>query len=292
MAKDLSKYSDKITRAALAASEELVTAGPAKKNKALRKTASLLWENRNKIKKANERDLAEAKKNGLSESMIDRLRADEKVIKKMMKGLREVAAQKDPVGEKFDSRKRPNGLRIEKMRVPIGVIFIIFESRPNVTIDSAALCLISGNATILRGGKEAINTNLALASVFSEGLKSCGLSPDCVQIVNTPDRAVVPMLLGRAGEIDLVIPRGGEKLIEAVVRDSKIPVLKHYKGVCHLYLAEDCNKKMGINMAVNAKTQRPGVCNALETLLLDEKLSAAYVQKVISVLKENGVTVY
>jgi glutamate-5-semialdehyde dehydrogenase len=199
--------------------------------------------------------------------MLDRLTLDEKRIHAMAESVRHIADQPDPVGEVIHGSIRPNGLRLEKVRVPIGVVLIIFESRPNVTSDAAALCIKSGNATILRGGKEALHSNAAIAACVQNGLRDAGLNPDAVQLVDSTDRAVVGELLKLEGLIDLAIPRGGESLIRAVVQQAHIPVIKHYTGNCHVYVDTAANEQMAINLCVNSKTQRPGVCNAAETLL-------------------------
>ncbi len=255
------------------ASRKLAAASTETKNGALEATADLLVSQAPALIEANALDLAAAEKNGLSSAMIDRLRLDDDRIGKMAEGLRQVASLPDPVGEVMSEITRPNGLNIRKVRVPIGVITIIFESRPNVTADAAALCLKSSNATILRGGKEAINSNVAIGKVISEGLASAGLPGDAVSVVPTTDRAAVGALLKLDSLIDLVIPRGGEALIRRVVEESTIPVIKHYRGVCHVYVDKAADLDMARGIIVNAKCQRPGVCNAAETLLVHKDVA-------------------
>jgi glutamate-5-semialdehyde dehydrogenase len=235
--------------------------------------ADLLEQQADTIFRENRKDLDRAEAAGLSAAMVDRLKVDEKTIASMAGGLREVVAYADPVGTMGPTRVRPNGLRVARMRIPLGVIGIIYESRPNVTIDAAGLCLKSGNAVILRGGSEAIASNRALARIIAQALASTGLPPQAAQVVPTEDRAAVNALLAQEEFVDLIIPRGGEGLIRFVVEHSKIPVLKHYKGVCHVFVDESADLKMAMDIAFNAKVQRPGVCNALETLLVHRQVA-------------------
>ncbi len=246
------------------------------KNQALTAIAGLIRKNAAAIQAENTKDIEIAKTNGLTPAMIDRLTITDGVIDSMAHGLLFVAGLEDPVGSLSDSSIRPNGLEIAKMRIPLGVIGIIYESRPNVTVDAAGLCLKAGNAVILRGGSEAIHSNMALASVIQEGIKEAGLPGAAVQAVPVPDRAAVDILLKQEESIDLIIPRGGEGLIRHVVALSTIPVLKHYKGVCHAYVDDKADFDMAANIIVNAKAQRPGVCNALETLLVHEKVAETF----------------
>jgi len=237
----------------------------------------------------NALDLEEGRKAGLSTAMLDRLKLDPSRIASMAKGLREIAAQPDPVGQILSSRIREGGLSIEKITVPLGVVFFIYESRPNVTTDAAGLCLRSGNAILLRGGKEAIHSNRVLGRIISEAVAAAGLPDKSVQLVQETDRSLVGELLQRDREIDLVIPRGGEGLIRAVAEQSKIPVLKHYKGVCHLYVHPSADPSTAANVVLNAKVQRPGVCNALEKLLFDRAMETDLGHGILQSLADAGV---
>jgi glutamate-5-semialdehyde dehydrogenase len=259
--------SDLLARAREAASS-LAAASTAQKDAALMKAAEKLPTAAASLKRANDEDVRAAEAAGISKAMIDRLRLNDKRIAEMAEGLRSVAALRDPVGEIISGWTRPNGLRIEKVRVPLGVILMIYEARPNVTTDAAALCLKSGNAVILRGGKEALRSNLAVHAVMADALRETGLDPACVQMVNTADREVLDLLLKAEGKIDLVVPRGGESLIRAVTEKSRIPVIKHYRGVCHTFVDASADLDMAEKVCMNAKVQRPAVCNAMETLLV------------------------
>jgi glutamate-5-semialdehyde dehydrogenase len=265
-----------IAKNARKASRTMAVIGSNQKNQALLTIADLIRKNAPSIQAENAKDIEQARKKGLTPAMIDRLTITDKVIEGMAEGLIFVAGLEDPVGSLSDSTIRPNGLEIAKMRIPLGVIGIIYESRPNVTVDAAGLCLKAGNTVVLRGGSEAINSNMALASVIKEGIKESGLPEACVQMVPVPDRAAVDILLKQEESIDLIIPRGGEGLIRHVVALSRIPVLKHYKGVCHAYVDDSADLEMAVNIIVNAKAQRPGVCNALETLLVHEKIAERF----------------
>ena len=237
----------------------------------------------------NAKDVAAAEEKGMTAAMLNRLRIDGKVIADMVQGLREVAALEDPVGEVNEMRRRPSGITVGRMRVPLGVILMIYESRPNVTIDSAALCLKAGNAVILRGGSEAIHSNLALAQVLTDVLTRHGVNPSIVQVLSFTEREGIDILLQQEETIDLVIPRGGEGLIRAVTEKSRIPVLKHYKGVCHAFVDADADFDMAISIIVNAKVQRPGVCNALEGVLVHREIAADFLPRMAHVLKKEGV---
>jgi len=239
----------------------------------------------------NLKDMAAGEKKGLSAAMLNRLQLTEKVIGEMVQGLREVAALEDPVGEVGDMRRRPSGIVVGRMRVPLGVILMIYESRPNVTIDSAALCLKAGNAVILRGGSEAIHSNLALAKVLQDVLSKHAVDPNIVQVLGFTDREGVDILLQQEAYIDLVIPRGGEGLIRAVTEKSRIPVLKHYKGVCHCFVDADADQDMAIPVILNAKVQRPSACNALEGLLVHREIAEEFLPKVAQALKKQGVRI-
>ena len=261
------------------------------KNEVLYKMASLLEEEQDIIKQENQKDLSAGEKVGLSSAMLDRLTLNSKRINSMIKGLKEVAELSDPIGSSYDSRTRPNGLEISKMRVPIGVILMIYESRPNVTVDSAALCLKSGNCIILRGGKEAINSNRILAALFQRALRECELPEQAIQLVETTDRAAIDELLKQSGSIDLVIPRGGEGLIRAVAEKSKIPVIKHYKGVCHVYIDKQADLKKAREIAINAKVHRPGVCNAMETLLINRNMPELFISELLDAFHNLNVEI-
>ncbi len=241
------------------------------------------------LRNANEKDLAGSGELGLSDAMIDRLRLTDERIESMAAALEQIAAQTDPVGMTISAQNRPNGLRIEKRRVPIGVIAIIYESRPNVTADAAGLCLKSGNACILRGGREAMNSNLAIAKALREGIVAAGLPAECVTMIDDPDRDIVTAMCKAEGLIDLIIPRGGEGLIRAVTSAATIPVIKHYAGNCHVYVHRDADLAMAERIVINAKCQRPGVCNAAETLLVDESIAPAFLPTVAAKLADAGV---
>jgi glutamate-5-semialdehyde dehydrogenase len=260
------------------------------KNQALAAIARRIKENAAAIQTENAKDIERARKNGLSPAMIDRLTINDTVITSMADGLTFVAGLADPVGSLSDSSIRPNGLEIARMRIPLGVIGIIYESRPNVTVDAAGLCLKAGNAVILRGGSEAIHSNMALAAVIDQGIRETGLPDAAVQVIPVPDRTAVDILLKQEESIDLIIPRGGEGLIRHVVALSTIPVLKHYKGVCHAYVDEKADLDMAVNITVNAKAQRPGVCNALETLLVHAGIAKTFLPRSHETLIAAGVT--
>ena len=259
------------------------------KNKVLHSTAKKLVEAKAHLQQENEKDLKNGKEKGLSSAFLDRLELSDKVINSMVQGLEEVAALPDPVGEVTKMWKRPNDLLVGRVRIPLGVIGMIYESRPNVTIDAAALCLKAGNSVILKGGSDAIHSNLALASILQQALDENGVPGEAVQVVPTTDRSAVTELLSREEEIDLIIPRGGEGLIRFVVENSKIPVLKHYKGVCHCYVDKDCDQDMAIEICFNSKVQRPGVCNAMEGMLVHEDVADSFLPKMGERFKEAGV---
>ncbi|KMQ50466.1 Gamma-glutamyl phosphate reductase [Chitinispirillum alkaliphilum] len=260
-------------------------------NRALITMAKLVSDQKNWLKDENSKDLKAGAEKGLSSAMLDRLTLSDKTLDSIIKSLHEVAGLSTSVGKTSDERVRPNGLKIYKTRVPIGVIGIIYESRPNVTVDAAAICLKSMNAVILRGGSEAFHSNTALAALFSKALEQEGLPSSAVQLVPTIDRSAIEFLLHREEEIDLIIPRGGEGLIRMVVEKSRIPVIKHYKGICHVYISEHADMEKAVNIAVNAKVHRPGVCNAMETLLLDSSLETENRRKILFALREKNVTI-
>ena len=272
---NLTDQMTRLAQRAKAASRELAKLTTAEKNSCLLAMADALEKNSAAIKEANALDMEFGAAHGLSAAMLDRLQLDDKRISGMAKGLREVAALPDPVGKILDERTRPNGLKLQKISTPIGVVVIIYESRPNVTADAASLCFKSGNATILRGGKEALNSNQIIAQTMIEaGKKTLAHFPEHpIQVVPTPDREAIPILLSLTQYVDLCMPRGGESLIRAVADCSKVPVIKHYKGVCHVFVDADADLKMAEEIVMNAKVQRPGVCNAAETLLVDRKIA-------------------
>lgn len=259
------------------------------KNDVLVLTADRLWEQRDVIQKENEKDLASARHKGLSEAFIDRLILSDKVIRSMAEGLRDVAALPDPVGEVPRMWRRPNGLTVGRVRIPLGVIGMIYESRPNVTIDAAGLCLKAGNAIILRGGSDALNSNLALADLLQEVLTRFSVPGNAVQVVPTADRDAVLELLKREEEVDLIIPRGGEGLIRFVVENSHIPVLKHYRGVCHVFVDEEADLDMAKEICFNSKVQRPGVCNAMEGMLVHKGVAEAFLPAMALAFQDAGV---
>lgn len=259
------------------------------KNHCLEMIAREIEQAADAIKAANTKDVEQAKQNGLSAALIDRLTLTDRRIKEMAEGLRVVASQHDPVGRTLSKTVRPNGLEITKISVPFGVIGIIYESRPNVTVDAAGICLKAGNAVILRGGSEAFHSNLILAQIMNQAAANCGLPDGTVQLVPWTDHAAVNMLLKMDKYLDLVIPRGGERLIRLVCAEATMPVLKHYKGVCHLYVDSQCDLEQAVKIVVNAKVQRPSACNALETLLIDRKIADRFVPLFRAAMKENSV---
>src|SRR6185436_1652808 len=267
-----------LAKQAKAASRELAKLTTAEKNSCLLAMADVLEKNAAALKQANALDMDAGAKMGLSTAMLDRLKLDDKRIAGMAKGLREVAALPDPVGKILDERTRPNGLRLQKVSTPIGVVVIIYESRPNVTADAASLCFKSGNATILRGGKEAIHSNQIIAQTMVQAASKAlpNFPEHAIQIVPTTDREAIAILLSLTEFVDLCMPRGGEGLIRAVAECSKVPVIKHYKGVCHVYVDAEADLKMAEEIAMNAKVQRPAVCNAMETLLVDRKIARTF----------------
>jgi glutamate-5-semialdehyde dehydrogenase len=279
-----------LAAAARAASRTLATAPGLVRDKALTTLADLLHDSRQEIFAANERDLEAARASGLDEARIDRLRITDKGIDSMAAACRHVAGLSDPVGEVDGMVKRPNGLLVGRMRIPLGVIAIIYESRPNVTIDAAILCLKAANGVILRGGSEAYHSNQVLGGLLRRALDAAGLPEGCVQMVPTTDRAAVKHLLALDEYIDVVIPRGGEGLIRAVVKDATMPVLKHYKGVCHIYVHKDADQDQALAIIENAKVQRPGVCNALECLLVHRDVAAEFLPRLAAYLAPHGVS--
>jgi len=274
---------------AKAAARTLRTASAEARVGAILAIAQALEANAAEIEAENAFDLEAGVQAGLSSAMLDRLKLDAKRIGSMAKGLRDIASQTDPLGRVLESRVREDGLALSKVAVPLGVVFFIYESRPNVTTDAAGLCLRSGNAIVLRGGKEAIRSNRALGRIIAQAVEASGLPRDAVQLVQETDRALVTALLHRDQELDLVIPRGGESLIRAVMAESRVPVIKHYKGVCHAYVQPSADVDQAVEIVFNGKVQRPGVCNALETLLLDRGLDREAGRRILSRLREAGV---
>jgi len=271
------------------ASRKLAIARGLAKDTWLKRSAQSLRDRSDEVLEANARDVQAAPSMGLNAAAIDRLTLNRSRLDKIAESLEEVAGLPDPVGEAIASSRRPNGLEVSQIRVPLGVIFMIFESRPNVTVDAAALCVKSGNAAILRGGKEAIHSNRALHQILADELEPSGLPGHAVQLVGTTDRAAVGHLLSMPDRIDLAIPRGGESLIRRVVAEAKMPVLKHYTGNCHVYVDAEVDFAEAVKIVVNAKAHRPGVCNAAETLLVHKSVAAGFLPMVADALQSRGV---
>ena len=268
------------------ASRKLALLSTESKNQLLMQMAEALSEQRKLIQEENEKDLDFARQSGLSASMLDRLELSDKRVDAMIQGVKDLVKLEDPVGKILEQKKLVSGIELIKKKVPIGVIAIIYESRPNVTADAAALCFKAGNAVILRGGKEAIHSNIAIAKALNS---VADLADNAIQLVQTTERSAVKELVQLEGLVDLVIPRGGEGLIRAVVQDAKIPVIKHYKGICHTYVDRSADLEMAVNISENAKCQRPGVCNAMETLLIDRRIAKEFLPKVSEVFLAQGV---
>ncbi len=288
---DLKLVTD-LTHRAKAASERVAELASDVKDVALRLAADRLEACASAIVSANARDLEAGRAHGLDPALLDRLALDPDRIAAIANGLREVAALPDPVGEVTRMWNRPSGLQVGRMRIPLGVILVIYESRPNVTADVAALCLKSGNAAILRGGSEAIHSNRAIADVLRGAIREAGVPEDALQLVQTTEREIVDLLLVREDEIDLVIPRGGESLIRRVAEKSRIPVIKHFNGICHVYLDEFAEPKMAREITLNSKCQRVSVCNAAETLLVHAKLAKTLLSDVLGALASHGVELH
>lgn len=280
-----------MAKAAKAASRQMALCPGSRKDEVLLRIADAIEKQSAHIRTENEKDLVSAKEQGLSDAMIDRLTIKDATVTSMSAGLREVAQLADPVGAITRSWKRPNGLEVSRMRIPLGVIGIIYESRPNVTIDAAGLCFKAGNAVILRGGSEALNSNQVLADIVSQSLGESGLPEKAVQLVPVRDREAVNILLKQDECIDLIIPRGGEELIRFVAETSKIPVLKHYKGVCHVYVDDGADMEMAQNICFNAKVQRPGVCNAMETMLVHKLIARDFLPEMGRRFADAGVEI-
>lgn len=280
-----------LAMAARPAARTLAVVSSEVKDRALAAMADVLWSSRASILSANAHDLAEAKAERLPTAFLDRLALDDSRVEKMVAGVRQVASLPDPVGEITGMWRRPNGLLIGRMRVPLGVIGVIYEARPGVTADAAALCLKSGNAVILKGGREAIRSNRVIGGLLAEAATTAGLPKGCVSFIDSVDREAVAHLLGLNRLVDLIIPRGGEELIRTVQRTSAIPVLAHEKGLCHIYVDEGADLTMAEEIAFNAKVERPGVCNAMESLLVHERVASEFLPATIRRLRESGVEV-
>lgn len=288
---DIKKYVTGLALEAKAGARSLAKASSGQKDLILTGMAEALEKNAEELIYENKKDTVSAAKKGLSKAMIDRLTLNEKRIKEMAQGLLEIAQLPDPVGEIINMRQRPNGMSVGKMRVPIGLIGIIYESRPNVTADATSLCLKAGNAVILRGGSEAINSNKAIVKILKASAKASGLHEGAITFIDIPDREAIMEMLKLEGTIDLIIPRGGEGLIRAVTENSRIPVLKHYKGVCHVFVDRDADLKMAEEICFNAKVQRPGTCNSMETMLVDETIAKKFLPRMIRRFKGSKVEV-
>ena len=286
---NIREYMQQVGQQARAASRLMAQADTAAKNRALEAIAQAILESKAALQVANARDIERARRDGLNDASVDRLTLSDKVIDGMVEGLREIALLHDPVGEIEDMSYRPSGIQVGKMRVPLGVIGIIYESRPNVTADAAGLCLKSGNACILRGGSEAIYSNQAIAACVQAGLKVAGLPETVVQVVETTDRAAVGELITMKDYVDVIVPRGGKGLIERVSEEARIPVIKHLHGVCHVYIDDEADLEKAISIADNAKTHRYGVCNAMETLLVAQGIADRVLPPLCKIYLDKGV---
>lgn len=286
---DVEAYMQQLGEQARKAAKAVAAATTAQKNAALNAMADALLASRAALAAENAKDLAAGKANGLDAALLDRLALTDAVIDGMAEGLRQIAGLQDPVGEVSAMASRPSGIKVGKMRVPLGVIGIIYESRPNVTADAAGLCLKSGNATILRGGSEAIHSNQAVARCIRAGLEAAGLPAAAVQVVETTDRAAVGKMISMPEYVDVIVPRGGKGLIERISRDATVPVIKHLDGICHVYVDEKADLEMAKSIAMNSKTHRYGVCNAMETLLVNQHIAAAILPDLCSLYVAAGV---
>ena len=285
----LESYMNEVGQKARAASRQLTRATTEQKNKALFAMADALEHARPRLKEENAKDLENGKQKGLEPALLDRLELNDARIDGMIEGLKQVATLPDPVGEITNMVYRPSGIQLGKMRVPLGVIGIIYESRPNVTIDAASLCLKSGNATILRGGSEAFYSNQAIAQAVQSGLVSAGLPEDAVQVINTVDREAVGRLISMPEFVDVIVPRGGKGLIERISKDARVPVIKHLDGNCHVYIDDEADLEKAFKIAMNAKTRRYGVCNAMESLLVNASVAKEILPRLADALAEKGV---
>jgi glutamate-5-semialdehyde dehydrogenase len=284
-------YMRELGRAARAAARELARADTAAKDRALAAMAAEIRSQAKQILSANAADAKQAKKSGRDAAFVDRLTMNAKSVEQMAEGVEQVAGLADPVGSLSERVRRPTGIEVARMRVPLGVIGIIYESRPNVTADAAALCLKSGNACILRGGSEALGSNRVIAACVQAGLKAAGLPGTAVQLVATADRAAVGELITMREYVDIIVPRGGKELIERLARESRIPMIKHLDGVCHVYIDDSAEPDMAVRIADNAKTQRYGTCNTMETLLVAEKIAHKVLPRIASIYRKKGVEV-
>ena len=288
---DIKDYMQGIGRAARNASRQLAQASTAQKNAALLAIADAIRREKAALVAANQEDLAAARANGLEAAMLDRLTLSEKGVDSMADGVAQVATLPDPIGEIGDMKFRPAGIQVGKMRVPLGVIGIIYEARPNVTADAAALCLKSGNAAILRGGSEAIRSNRAIAVLVQEGLAKAGLAPECVQVIDTTDRAAVGELITMREFVDVIVPRGGKGLIARLLAEARVPMIQHLDGNCHVYLEAEADPNKALKIVENAKTQRYGTCNTAESLLVDREVAAMLLPPVAEMLRGKGVEI-
>ncbi len=286
---DIKQYMTEVGQRARQASRALVKANSNTKNKALMSIAEQLEASMDTLIKENNKDLTAGKDKGLDDALLDRLALNEERIQGMAEGLRQIAALPDPVGEISDMNYQPSGLQIGKMRVPLGVIGIIYESRPNVTADAAALCMKSGNAAILRGGSEALHSNQAIAACIKNGLELAGLPSDVVQVIETTDREAVGELITMQDYVDVIVPRGGKGLIERISGNARVPVIKHLNGICHVYIDDKADHKKAVDIAYNAKTHRYGVCNAMETLLIDAGIVDEILPELAKMYEQEGV---
>ncbi len=293
MSDDLKELVTGLAQRAKKASRVLATASTEQKNAVLRRAArALRGEAGDRVLQANVEDMAAAEEMGLSKAMLDRLELDRKRLDSVADGLEQVAELPDPVGTLVEERVLSNGLRVGKMRAPLGLIGIIYESRPNVTADAASLCLKSGNAVLLRGGKEAFHSNTAIAEIFTQALEDEGLPAEAVTLLPTTDREATLVMIGLDGILDMVIPRGGEGLIRFVAEHARVPVIQHYKGVCHVFVDRTADPEMALEIALNAKVQRPGVCNSMETLLVDANVAPTFLPKLGAAMRAEGVEIH
>ena len=289
MTLNIEQYMNDIGRRARKASRAMARADTAAKNRALTLIAAAIRRDADTLRAANQQDLAAARANGLSDAMLDRLTLSDKAIATMAEGLEQIVALPDPIGEISNMKYRPTGIQVGQMRVPLGVIGIIYEARPNVTVDAAGLCIKSGNATILRGGSEAIHCNQALAKLVKEGLAGAGLPEDAVQVVETTDRAAVGVLITMTDYVDVIVPRGGKGLIERLIKESKVPMIKHLDGICHVYIDDKADLQKALDVAFNAKCHRYGTCNTMETLLVARDAAAEVLPKLAVLYRAKDV---
>lgn len=287
--KDVAAYMHQLGKKARAASRALAASNSGQKNQALNNIADKLDAERQRLADENKKDLLAGKEKGLSDALLDRLALTAERIDSMIEGLRQIAALPDPVGEIFDMSYRPSGIQVGRMRVPLGVVGIIYESRPNVTADAAALCLKSGNATVLRGGSEAFHSNQAIADCIRQGLEQAGLPGEAVQVIETTDRDAVGAMITMPDYIDVIIPRGGKGLIERISADARVPVIKHLDGICHVYVDDEADPQKAFDVTLNAKTQRYGTCNTLETLLVHDTIAGDFLPMMEPAFAEKGV---